>query len=347
MKKILMSLSLTLLFVGAKAQDSIQLSTVTVQNTTLTTDYFPFFRFSTDTQMYRIPASRLMPWVYDGTTTLYPRSTSYNLVLGATSNIAAYKFYNAGTSYLAGDMTMSYGKKILFNYSGDVSCYLYRLGDDIIFHDPNAGTVKLSDMKGGGGGVVDTAGGQTTNQVAYWTDSHTLDGDAGLAYNAVTNLLTAGGVATSTLIDPNSVYHIAMNSTAWSFTNNTDTTLMLNGTGVYLRKSANFTRDTVALILYTIDGMIATAEIVDAGFGLKKVPLFLKYFFNRISGELNWSRKAGDSYHQMNAATSTVQLQAGIERAYVWIFRMQIFIFFLVVVIIWLVYQVLKLKRNA
>lgn len=114
---------------------------------------------------------------------------------------------------------------------------------------------------------------------------------------------------------------------------------------VYLNNFDTDATDTVPLILYKTNGKIDTATFYHADFGLKKVPLFVYYFTKRVNGEVNWPRYEGDRYHKISGDRFQPQLQAGIERAYVWIFRMQVFIAVLVLVMGWLVYQVIKLKK--
>ena len=49
------------------------------------------------------------------------------------------------------------------------------------FNDTDSLATKAEARAGGGGtgtGVVDTAGGQAANQIAFWTDNHTLDGES-------------------------------------------------------------------------------------------------------------------------------------------------------------------------
>jgi hypothetical protein len=207
-----------------------------------------------------------------------------------------------------------------------------RTGDDLVFHDGATGTKTLLEIASGAGnvvlsdvtaddttrwgtagsGVVDTAGGQVANQFAYWTNANTLDGSTAI---------TKSG---DSIVSTNMVVSTKLRLKAFD----TDAT------------------DTVALIVYKLNGKVDTATIVNAGFGLKDNGLFLKYFTKRVNGELNWPRYKGDSYHDMNAMTSGTQLQAGIERAYVWIFRMQMVMFLMFLVIVWLTVQVIKLKRK-
>jgi hypothetical protein len=373
MKKILFIIILMSGFL-LKAQDSIQLSTTTIKNTTLTTSYFPYFEFAADTLMYRITGEYLMPWIYNGSSTIYPRTTSYNLSLGYAAGITGYKLVVYGKGYFQNDLYLGSGKYLRLDGLSGTSCYLRYTGGNMVLYDPVAGSKTLTELAaydssevrteelsfipkatptaalgkaffkstdstfnisldgttwtevGSGAGTIDSAGGQGAYDLAFWTNSTHIDGSA--TYQIISDVftITNSGASDGLVVKDGAttVFHIDDEGNIFhDLYDDTDTGI------VYITPAGKFIYDSIS---------------VAPSWQYKSTPLFWKYFLKRINGETNWPRQNGDSYY-LRANTMT-QLQAGIERAYIWIARRDAVIVVLVLLIILLAVNQYKIKKE-
>jgi hypothetical protein len=96
-----------------------------------------------DTNIYRINGPDIQPF-YRNESLLYPRSTSYDLVLGGTTNPLSYKLLVNGTSLF----TQGAVFENIIKIGGESAARINYQRDNLVFYDPTAGRVTLSDLLG-------------------------------------------------------------------------------------------------------------------------------------------------------------------------------------------------------
>jgi hypothetical protein len=384
MKKILISLCVLILGFTMNAQDSIQLSTTTIKNTTTTTSYFPYFEFGTDTTMYRITAEYLMPWKYGGSSLVYPRSTAYNLSLGLEGGFSGYKFIVYGKSYFQDDIYLGSAKRLHLDGINGTSCYIRYSGGQMVFYDPIEGSKTLSELA-----AYDSAEVRTEElsfiplipifepvpqlgRTYYSKDDSVLyicnDGTTWteLGSGGGTGVVdTAGGQANTYLaywVDTD-----ILDGEAELAYNATDNELTVGNVitteGLYLSQFDTDVADTVALILYKMTGLVDTATLVDAAAGWEIDLIPYREFYNE-----SWLREAlplpypnlgtdeahGQERREINAKFAYYQIEFELERIHRYLHRfwiqknwMWVIIGLLVCGFIYQQIQINKLKKNA
>jgi len=118
------------------------------------------YKTASDTGIYRIRGRYANP-IYRSGSSLYPRFTSDNFLIGSTTNPGSYKLYVNGTSLFNNNVGIN-GR---LNFGAG---YIQYSGGELVFYDATSGLQTLSGLIGGGGtSSISVRNGLTTSGGYY------------------------------------------------------------------------------------------------------------------------------------------------------------------------------------